>query len=326
MVRSAGRTDFHDLLPPQQSMLEEVRAGLAKPQKELAPKFFYDTRGCELFEVICRQPEYYPTRAELALMQKHARAMAGLLGRGCTLIEIGCGNSAKTRALLEELQPRIFVPVDIAREQLEASCLALAESFADMRIVAVRADFARDIALPDAELGTARRVLYFPGSTIGNFTPAEARAFLVRWAPLLGSGGGALIGVDLKKSPVILDAAYNDAQGVTAEFNLNVLQHINRELGADFDLRGFRHRACYVPAAGRIEMHLVSIKAQRVTLDGRVIEFRAGETIHTENSCKYEIAEFQALARAAGFEPATSWTDDDGLFSVHYLTLPGQAL
>ena len=325
MVRPSAGVVFYDLLPPQHSMLEEVRAGLGKPQKELSPKLFYDARGCELFEAICRQPEYYPTRAELALMQKHARAMAGLLGRGCTLIEIGCGNSDKTRALLEELQPRIFVPVDIAREQLEASCVALAESFAGMRIIAVRADFAREIDLRVAELGTARRVLYFPGSTIGNFTPAEARAFLARWAPLLGPGGGALIGVDLKKPPAILDAAYNDAHGVTAEFNLNVLRHINRELGADFDLRGFRHRARYVPAAGRIEMHLESIKAQRATLDGRVIEFGAGETIHTENSYKYEIAEFQALARAAGFEPHTSWTDDDGLFSVHYLTL-GQAL
>jgi dimethylhistidine N-methyltransferase len=189
-------------------MLDEVWAGLSKPQKEISPKFFYDARGCELFDAICGLPEYYPTRAELAIMRRHARAMADLLGRDCTLIEIGCGNSEKTRALLEELQPRVFTAVDIAREQLETSCAALANSFPDMRVVAVRADFAREFALPPDESATARRVLYFPGSTIGNFTPTEARAFFARWAPQLGAGGGALIGVDLKKNPVLLAAAY----------------------------------------------------------------------------------------------------------------------
>jgi dimethylhistidine N-methyltransferase len=187
--------------------------------------------------------------------------------------------------------------------------------------VALHADFAREIVLPAAELGAARRVLYFPGSTIGNFTPLEARAFLARWAPLLGAGGGALIGVDLKKSHAVLDAAYNDAQGVTAEFNLNVLRHINRELDGDFDLSGFRHHARYVAARGRIEMHLESLRPQRVTIAGRGLEFRAGETIHTENSYKYDIAEFQALAHAAGFKARQCWTDDDRLFSVHFLTL-----
>jgi dimethylhistidine N-methyltransferase len=310
------------MLPPQQSMLDEVWAGLGKPQKQISPKFFYDARGCELFEAICELPEYYPTRAELSIMRRHARAMADQLGRDCALIEIGCGNSEKARALLEKLRPRVFTAVDIAREQLETSCTALANSFPDMRVVAVRADFAREFALPPDQSATARRVLYFPGSTIGNFTPAEARAFLARWAPQLGAGGGALIGVDLKKAPARLDAAYNDAQGVTAEFNLNVLRHINRELGADFDLTAFRHDAHYVAAEGRIEMHLTSLKAQRVTLAGHVLEFRAGETIHTENSYKYEIAEFQALARMAGFEARHCWTDDDRLFSVHYFALP----
>jgi dimethylhistidine N-methyltransferase len=321
MVATSGRISFHDLLPPGQSMLDEVWAGFCRPQKEISPKFFYDARGCELFEAICSLPEYYPTRAELAIMQKHAGAMAGRLGRDCALIEIGCGNSAKTRALLHELQPRVFAAVDIAREQLETSCNALAQSFPDMRIVALRADFARAVALPDAELGASRRVLYFPGSTIGNFTPDEARAFLARWAPVLGAGGGALIGVDLKKSHAVLDAAYNDAQGVTAEFNLNVLRHINRELGADFDPAAFRHRARYVAAYGRIEMHLESLKFQRVTIAGRTVEFRAGETIHTENSYKYDIAEMQDLARSAGFTAQECWTDDDRLFSVHYFSV-----
>ena len=303
-------------------MLDEVRAGLAKPQKELSPKFFYDARGCELFEAICRLPEYYPTRTELAIMKKHARAMAEAAGRDCALVEIGCGNSEKTRTLLEELRPRVFVPVDIAREQLEASCIALADAFPALAMVALRADFEREVALPEALLGEVPRVLYFPGSTIGNFTRDEAHAFLARWVPLLGAGGSALIGVDLKKDGAILNAAYNDAQGVTAEFNLNVLNHINRELGADFDLAAFRHRAHYDAAHGRIEMHLESLKPQRVTIAGTAFEFRAGETIHTENSYKYSIAEFADLGRSAGFTPARCWTDEEQLFSVQLLTLP----
>jgi dimethylhistidine N-methyltransferase len=322
MAQSSGRVSFHDLLPPPQRMLDEVWAGLCKPQKEISPKFFYDTRGCELFDAICGLAEYYPTRVELAIMRRHASAMARMLGRDCTLIEIGCGNSEKTRALLDELGPTVFAAVDIARAQLESSCAALAASFPDMGIVALRADFSREFELPAALPATGRRVLYFPGSTIGNFTPVEARAFLARWAPLLGAGGGALIGVDLKKDHAVLDAAYNDAQGVTAEFNLNVLRHLNRELGADFDLAAYRHVARYEAGQGRIEMHLQSLKSQRVKVDGRVVDIRDGETIHTENSYKYDIAEFHELARAAGFEARHCWTDDARLFSVHYLELP----
>ncbi len=304
-------------------MLDEVLAGLAKPQKEIAPKFFYDARGCGLFEAICDLSEYYLTRTELAIMRSHARAMAARLGPACALIEIGCGNSEKTQLLLEASRPTVFVAIDIAREQLDTSCNALTRSFPGMAIIALRADFAQPIALPVGELRQARRrVLYFPGSTIGNFTPAAARAFLAWWAPLLGAGGGALIGVDLKKDAALLNAAYNDAGGVTAEFNLNVLRHINHALGADFDLSAFQHRAFYNADLGRIEMHLVSVKRQRVKIRERVFEFRASETIHTENSCKYGIAEFQELGRAAGFEPAQCWTDDGNLFSVQYFTLP----
>ncbi len=313
----------HDLLPPQSGMLDEVLAGLARPQKEIPPKYFYDARGCELFEAICSLSEYYPTRTELAIMRSHARDMAGCIGPACALIEIGCGNSEKTRLLLEAARPAVFVAVDIAREQLAASCDALARALPEMTIVALHADFARPLALSLDELADARRrILYFPGSTIGNFTPDEARAFLARWAPLLGAGGGALIGVDLKKDDALLNAAYNDARGVTAEFNLNLLRHINLALGADFDLTGFRHHAFYSAARGRMEMHLVSLKQQCVKIGGRVFEFHAGETIHTENSCKYGIAEFQQLGRAAGFEPVQCWTDDCNLFSVHYLALP----
>ena len=322
MAQPSARFSFHDFLPPPQQMLDEVWAGLCQTQKEISPKFFYDARGCELFDAICGLAEYYPTRAEAAIMRRHARAMARRLGPECALIEIGCGNSEKTRALLDVLAPRVFAAVDIARAQLESSCDALARLFPGLRIVAVRADFARDIELPQAELGAGRRVLYFPGSTIGNFTPLEARAFLARWAPLLGAGGGALVGVDLKKDPAVLDAAYNDKQGVTAEFNLNVLRHINRELGADFDLAAYRHRARYVAEYGRIEMHLQSLKSQRVTMAGRNVDILAGETIHTENSYKYSVAEFQDLARDAGFQARECWTDDDNLFAVHFLELP----
>lgn len=322
MTKAPGYV-IHDLLAPQAGMLEEILAGLAKPQKEIPPKYFYDGRGCELFSAICGLPEYYPTRTELAIMRSHARAMAGRLGPACALIEIGCGNSEKTRLLLEALRPLVFVPVDIAREQLESSCDVLARLLPEMAIVALRADFGQPIALPASEFRQARRrVLYFPGSTIGNYTPPEARAFLARWAPLLGAGGGALIGVDLKKDGALLNAAYNDAQGVTAAFNLNVLRHINRVLGADFDPAAFSHRSFYSAEHGRVEMHLVSLKAQRVTIRGHGFEFRVGETIHTEDSCKYGIGEFQELGRAAGFEPVDCWTDGDGMFSVHYFTLP----
>ena len=313
---------FHDLLPTQAGMLDEVMAGLSREQKQIPPKYFYDARGCQLFEAICGLPEYYPTRTELAIMRLHARAMAAMLGPDCALIEIGCGNSEKTRLLLETLRPSIFVPIDIAREQLEASCNALVQSFPEMKMIALRADFGEPIAVPVADLGRAqRRILYFPGSTIGNFTPAEAQEFLTRWVPLLGAGGGALIGVDLKKDPARLNAAYNDAQGVTAAFNLNLLERFNRELGANFDPSAFRHRAHYDPKSGRIEMHLESVRDQDVMVDGKGFEFRALETIHTENSYKYSVAEFQELGRAAGFEPAHCWVDGDNLFSVHYLTL-----
>ena len=317
------RVSFHDLLPPSQSMRDEVLRGLALSQKQIQPKYFYDARGCKLFEAICGLPEYYPTRAELAIMRSHAQAMADGLGPDCTVIEIGCGNSEKTRLLLGALRPVEFVPVDIAREQLETSCNMLSQSFPDMTIVALRADFARPVTLPVANLRRVRRrVLYFPGSTIGNFTPAEARMFLEHWAPVLGPGGGMLVGVDLKKDTALLEAAYNDTQGVTAEFNLNLLIRLNRELGANFDLSAFRHRAFYRSEHSRIEMHLVSIRNQQVTIAGHSFGFQAEETIHTESSYKYSVSEFQDLGRAAGYTPVLYWADKDNLFSVHYFALP----
>jgi len=322
MTGRPEKVSFHDFSPRTADMLAEVCAGLSLPQKQIAPKYFYDARGCALFEAICRLDEYYPTRTELAIMRARAPDMARLLGPGCALIEVGCGNSEKTRLLLAALEPRSFVPIDIAREQLMASCDALAAMFPRVSFVALRADFTQPVALPRTALdGSRRSILYFPGSTIGNFTTDEARAFLARWASQLGRNGGALIGVDLKKDRAVLNAAYNDARGVTAQFNLNVLSHVNRELGADFDPAAFRHRAFYDSARGRIEMHLESLKAQRASVGGRVFEFAPGETIHTENSYKYSIREFQDLARDAGFEPQRCWTDDGVLFSVHYLAV-----
>lgn len=318
-----ARTAYFDLLPPQAAMRDDVLAGLARTPRQIPPKYFYDTRGCELFEAICRLPEYYPTRTELAIMAAHAPAMAGALGAGGTLIEIGCGNSEKSRLLLEALRPPAFVAIDIAAEQLKASCDALSQAFPHMTTIALRADFEQAVAIPEAAgLDAQRRALYFPGSTIGNFSPAEARVFLARWAPLLGPGGCALIGVDLKKDRARLEAAYNDAQGVTAAFNLNLLTRFNRELGADFDVAAFRHRAFYNESAGRIEMHLESLRDQSASIGGRPLAFAAGETIRTEISCKYSIAEFQQLGREAGYVPLLCWADVEELFAVHLFTLP----
>ena len=214
--------------------------------------------------------------------------------------------------------------VDIAREQLRATALEFAREFPRLAVVAVCADYARPLALPALDaLDARRRVVYFPGSTVGNFAPEEAAGFLGNVRELVGPGGGLLVGVDLKKPAARLNAAYNDKDGVTAAFNLNLLRRINRELGADFDLAAFRHQAFYNEPLGRIEMHLLSLRDQQVTLGGRAIRFAAGETIHTENSCKYTVAEFQSLARGAGFEPAACWTDAEPLFSIHYMVVSG---
>jgi dimethylhistidine N-methyltransferase len=323
MGQSSAGYSFHDLHPDTGRFLDDVMAGLSRSQKTLPPKYFYDAHGCALFEAICGLPEYYLTRAETALMLGQVGDMARHLGLGCILIEYGSGSGRKTRILIGAIEPVAYVPIDIAREQLGATAAEIARDFPRLRVIAVCADYSRPLALLELEgLGARRRIVYFPGSTIGNLTPAEAAAFLAGAREQAGAGGGLLIGVDLKKDTARLDAAYNDARGVTAAFNLNLLARINRELGADFDLSAFRHRAFYDEAGGRIEMHLESVKAQAVTIDGRAIRFRKGETIHTENSCKYSVREFQELARAAGLAPVECWTDAEQLFSVHYLAAP----
>ena len=306
---------------PAGQFLADVLCGLAAPQKELPSKYFYDEAGSQLFEQICQLEEYYLTRAELAIMHRHAVDMAALLGRRCLLVEYGSGSSTKTRLLLDHLvEPVAYVPVDISCVHLWRSAGTLGREYPRIAVLPLCADFTRSVALPDIDSRPVRRVVYFPGSTIGNFTVGEALPLLRRTARLCGPGGGLLLGADLKKDPAVLHAAYNDARGVTAAFNLNLLARINRELGADFRLDQFWHYAPYNPREGRIEMHLLSRREQHVDIGGRRFFFAEGESIRTEYSYKYTLSELRALAAAAGFEVQQAWTDDAHSFSVLYLT------
>jgi len=289
----AGLVQFYDFLPPKETFLEDVLTGLGLPQKSIPPKYFYDEQGCRLFEAICELPEYYPTRTETAILRGCAAEIAQFIGPDAQLIEFGSGAQAKTRILIEALQAPLYVPVDIAGETLRTSSGELARLFPWLNIIGICADYSRLFALPEFDGAPIRRkVVFFPGSTIGNFTPTEAVAFLKHARKTAGSGGILLIGVDLKKDKATLDAAYDDPGGVTAQFNLNLLHRINRELRADFQVRRFRHKAFYDPVMGRIEMHLESLDSQFVHVAGRRFDFAPGETIHTEISCKYSIAEF----------------------------------
>jgi L-histidine Nalpha-methyltransferase len=293
---------------------DEVVAGLSLPQKSLPPKYFYDAAGSRLFARICRLPEYYLTRAELELTRRRLAAIARFAGRGCQLIEYGSGEGVKSRLLIRALRPAVYVPIDISESALQTAARRLRREFPRMRIAPLVGDFSRPLEIP-VRRGTPN-VVYFPGSTIGNLDPEEAYAFLSMSRDVAAR---MLVGVDLKKDPALLHAAYNDAAGVTAAFNLNLLARINRELGADFDLRRWRHYAFYNPAPGRIEMHLASMSDQKVTLGGHRFSFAAGETIHTENSYKYSLDGFRELAARAGFRSAKVWTDRRGLFALHGL-------
>ncbi len=295
------------------SLKEDVIAGLSLPQKALPPKYFYDDAGSRLFERICRLPEYYLTRAELALTRAHIASIARFAGKGCELVEYGSGESLKTRLLIRALRPAAYLPVDISEAALRGAARRLAREFPSLRIVPVNGDFSRPIELPASR---ARRVVYFPGSTIGNLTPEEAHAFL---SMTRGQATRMLVGVDLRKDANVLHAAYNDSRRVTAAFNLNLLARINRELAADFDLRRFAHYAFYNAALGRIEMHLVSLARQTVRIGRHRFAFDAGESIHTENSYKYSVEGFRALAARAGFAGKKLWIDRKGLFALHGL-------
>jgi dimethylhistidine N-methyltransferase len=296
------------------TFLEDVVAGLSLPQKALPPKYFYDAIGSKLFEKICRLPEYYLTRAELSLTRANVSSIARFAGKGCELLEYGSGEGLKTRLLIRALRPKAYLPVDISPSALEHAARRLSREFPWLRILPVCGDFSRPLDLPAAR---AARVAYFPGSTIGNLTPEEAHGFLSRSR---AHARRMLIGTDLRKDANLLHAAYNDSRGVTAAFNLNLLARINRELGADFDLRRFSHYAFYNAAHGRIEMHLVSLREQKIRIGAHRFAFERGESIHTENSYKYSVEEFRALATAAGFEGKKTWTDRRGLFALHGLS------
>lgn len=318
---NATEIHFHDQIPEgdHPTMAQEVLAGLMAKPKFCSPKFFYDQKGSELFEKICELPEYYPTRTEEAILQQAMPEIAELAGEHATLVELGSGASRKVRLLLESLSVRCYLGVDISRDFLINSTRRLAADYPWLEVHAACADYTRGVALPGA-INPQRLVAFFPGSSIGNFTPEAAEQFLASFHRCLPAGSGLLIGVDLVKDPGILEAAYNDADGITAEFNLNLLDRLRRELGLDIRRERFSHRAVFNERQSRIEMHLDSRISQVLSLDGQSIRFREGESIHTENSYKYSIPGFQHMASRAGFHSRRVWTDNDGLFSVHYLT------
>lgn len=306
---------------PDSDFRTDVLSGLGSCPKSLPCKYFYDARGTELFDQICDLDEYYPTRTEVGILKRHAREMAWLVGPRARLVELGSGSSLKTRILLDQLPDLdAYVPVDIAPEYLARSSRELEAEYPHLHVVPVVADYTQPFALPKADRGV-RAVAFFPGSTIGNLEPQGAREFLRVVAGICQAGGGLLIGVDLKKDKARLDAAYNDAKGVTAAFNMNLLTRVNRELCGDFDLEKFRHHAFYDELAGRIEMQLVSQARQTVRVAGAQFSFEKDEPITTEYSYKYDPDEFADLAQSAGFHRIRMWTDEERLFSVHYFSL-----
>ena len=297
----------------------EILSGLRSPQKSISPKYFYDERGSRLFDQICQLPEYYPTRTEIGIMEEFAGEMADCIGPHASLIEFGSGSSLKIRILLRHTDRlAAYVPVDISREHLVASAEATAKEFPAIEVLPVAADFTRPFSLPNPKTMPVRNIVYFPGSTIGNFSPEGALELLGVMFHEAGQGGGLLIGIDLQKESATLERAYNDASGVTAEFNLNVLRRLNREFGATFDLAAFRHRAIYNEIDGRIEMYLVSLRDQSFRVAGQAFEIARGESILTEHSHKYTLDGFAAMAAAAGFRLEQHWTDRDRLFAVCY--------
>jgi dimethylhistidine N-methyltransferase len=308
------------LSPEQRTFLRDVLNGLAASPKAIPSKYFYDEEGSRLFDRICELDVYYPTRTELAILRENGREIVERIGADAVLVEPGAGALTKVRTLLDFADGKLkaYVPLDISGDHLIEASAQLGADYPDVKIIPVVADFSRPFDL-GAKVPPGRRVGFFPGSTIGNFTPEQARGFLTRLLALLGPGSGLVIGVDLQKDIDILEAAYDDREGVTAAFNLNLLKRINAELGGDFMLERFAHKAFYNREQSRIEMHLVSVVAQTVTVAGQSFTFDEGETIHTENSCKYTVEGFAALAEQAGWRAEHVWTDDKDLFSVHYL-------
>jgi dimethylhistidine N-methyltransferase len=305
----------------EDNLLVEVIEGLQQEQKQLPCKLFYDAKGSSLFDQICKLKEYYLTRTEMEIMNKYTEEISFFLRNKCLLIELGSGSSKKVRLLLDHLgEPAGYVPVDISEQHLMMSVSALAKDYPKLKIVPVYADYTKAFELPLLNLPWSHKVIFYPGSSIGNFTLKEATVFLERIAKLAGKTGGLLIGVDLKKDRDALEAAYNDKNGITAQFNLNILRRINRELEADFDLDQWRHYAFYNTGEGRIEMHLISCKNQYAHIDNTEFFFRKGESILTEYSYKYTIEEFRQLVSGV-FKVEHVWTDDECKFSVQYLSV-----
>jgi dimethylhistidine N-methyltransferase len=322
-MRDGNLVAYLDLAPREDSFRDVALAGLRRAHKSIPCRFLYDQRGSELFEAICELPEYYVTRTETAILTERAEEIAARIGPKVRLIEFGSGASTKVRLLLEALDnPVSYVPIDISGDMLHGAASSVARDFPPLEVIAICADYMEPRRLPGL-LGRypGRRVGFFPGSTIGNLTPQEAVDFLRGCRALLGPGGGMVVGADLKKDPALVHAAYNDAAGVTAQFTLNILARMNRELGADFNLDRFAHEAFYNAVAGRVEIYIESLMDQIVTVGGHGIAFSAGERVHVEYSHKFSVAEFQELARRAGFKPDAVWTDAAQMFSVHYLTV-----
>lgn len=319
-MNSAPAIKFYDEHPGVADLREEILRGLASRPKRIPPKFFYDERGSELFDGICNTPEYYLTRTEISLLRRHAKEITALAGPECLLLELGSGASKKVRLLLENLQPSAYMGIDISRDFLLNSTRKLAADYPWLEVHAACADFTQALNLSYCP-NHLKRLAFFPGSTIGNFEPDEAVSFLRRLRRVLHPDGALLIGIDLKKDPAILHAAYNDAQGITAEFNLNLLRRIRRELDTDLNPANFQHRAVYNETLGRIEMHLVSLHAQRLHIGDHWFSFAAGETVHTENSYKYTLAEAESLAEQAGYRAERIWTDDQMFFGIFYLVM-----
>lgn len=320
-----------DLRPVEETVEDfkrDVLHGLLSRPKRIPPKYFYDSRGSELFEKICGLPEYYPTRTEFGILRDHAAVITERIGPGATLIELGSGNSAKARILLDQLpRPLAYVPIDISQSILLESAEKLSREYPDLPIVPIRADYTGVLDSLDGALGDRpNKVIFFPGSTLGNLEPDEALGFLSGCARLLGTGGRMLLGVDLVKEIQVLEAAYNDSQSVTATFNLNLLLRMNRELGSDFHPEHFRHHAYFSPGEQRVEMHLVSRREQTVRLAGRLIPFGRDETIHTESSRKFTRESLDALIVPAGFKRLEDWTDPRGFFQVVLLEVGGSAV
>jgi dimethylhistidine N-methyltransferase len=321
-VHAAALAKAHRFDDRTSAFAHDVLEGLTLQPKRLSPKYFYDVAGSELFEQITLLPEYYPTRTELGILRDRGAEICSIVGEGAALVEFGAGATTKVRLLLAQCDFGAYVPVDISGDFLNAQARALRKDSPGLNVYPVTADFTTSFVLP-AEVKGMAKVGFFPGSTLGNFEPHEACGFLRSARTILGEGAQMIIGVDLEKDERVLYDAYNDAAGVTARFNLNVLVRINQELGGNFDLSGFIHRAIYNRERHRIEMHLISRKAQTVRILGRSFAFRAGESIHTESSYKYSVDRFTALARGSGWKPTASWTDADAMFSVHALAAEG---